>query len=1111
MPTVQVGVSISRLADRMHGALRIYNLFPLLAGPIDRWGDLLPKIAGMGFNAIYLNPLHPAGFSGSLYAVKTYDGLDPRIRGAAEASDETLLRGFLEAADQHGLRVIMDLVANHTAKDAALVTEHPDWYARDQHGDVQSPYAVDPDDPSKRTIWGDLAELHWHGPACDQLATYFESVVRRYAAMGFGGFRCDAAYKVPAAAWRRLGTAARSVRPDCVFCAETLGCTPDEVRALAGAGFDYLFNSVKWWDGKAGWFLEQYELYRRIAPAIGFPESHDTDRLANELGSAEPEQIEAAYRRHYLMAAALSAGIMMPIGYEHGARKKLDVVATTAADVEPPHFDLTPFIAAVNRMKAAIPALNEDGPLEKLEAPGALVAFAKWTMARDDLVFILMHPADAGPITVPVSPFLQLVKDDIVDLTDATPRHQAPVLTDVSLNAGEVRVLHARLVRQVTEAVAPPDSTLPPRIIIEAVWPEIDGGRFPSKRIDGETIEVWADIYRDGHDKIAAALRVRQPDSDHWTLVPMRHVDNDRWSGRAVLSGIGLAHYTIEAWTDHFASWRDEVGKKRAAGQALELELIEGRQLVDAAHATAEGGAEERLDMLRTALDGAATSAEKAELLLSEATAHAMALVPDKHDRVLYEPELSVVVDRPAARFSAWYEMFQRSQGTVPGRSATFAECAARLPEIRDLGFDVVYLVPHHPIGEINRKGKDNNPVAAPGEPGSPYAVGNRHGGHDAVDPELGTLDDFRAFQRAVRDHGMELAIDFAIQCAPDHPWLKQHPGWFRRRPDGSMRYAENPPKKYQDIVNVDFDQADWQALWQALLDIVLFWAKEGVRIFRVDNPHTKPVAFWQWLIAEAKREYPDALFLAEAFTKPKMMARLAKAGFSQSYSYFTWRNTKAELTEYLTELTRGPAKDFFRPNFFANTPDILPFYLQESGRPGFRIRLVLAATLSGSYGIYNGFELCEATAIPGREEYAHSEKYEYKVWDWDRPGHIKDDIRKLNWFRRESPALQLFTNLTFLFASGDDVLFYMKRSVEPPETILVAVNLDPHKRVTAELAFPADAIRLAADGTFQTVELFSGDRVTWNGLRHAVSFDPEVNPTMVWRVVDGDAPEGHS
>jgi starch synthase (maltosyl-transferring) len=1088
---------------------RIYNLFPLLVGPVEGWSKRLPAIAALGFDTLYLNPFHQTGFSGSLYAVQDYFRLDRRFKSPASNDDMARLSGFIDAARTHGLAAMMDLVVNHTAKDAVLTHEHPDWYIRDHDGEVLSPFAVDPIDPSKRTIWGDLAELDWHDGPREAMAAYFARVVRHYADLGFRGFRCDAAYKVPTAVWRGLTDVARTVDPECFFCAETLGCTPAQVRALTGAGFDYLFNSVKWWDGKAPWFLEQYDLYRRIAPAIGFPESHDTQRLAAELASegiVEPAALEAEYRRRYLIAATLSAGIMMPIGYETGARRPLHVVETTPADQEAPLFDLAEFLRATHRMKATIPAFNEDGPMTVLSgADDEMVVLARWTEALDDLAFVLINTDRLHERDVDVAALLAITGDDPVRLDDVTPGTAEPVTQRrLALRPGEVRVLHAGFASRVQEVgdVPPTRGDLPPRIVIEEVWPEIDGGRFPVKRIQGDELEVWADIYRDGHDKIAAAIRLQHHGEAHWTLVPMRLFDNDRWVGRVRLERIGRAHFTIEAWTDHFASWCDEVGKKRDAAQAVHLELTEGRAMLAAAVDRAEDEPRRRLSALLAEYDRLSDDEARVELLLSRLVGHAMALVPDKSDRVVYEPVLDVMVDRPAARFSAWYEMFPRSQGTAPGRGARFAECSQRLPAIRELGFDVIYLVPIHPVGRLNRKGRNNSTTAAPGEPGSPYAIGSADGGHTAIEKELGTLEEFRAFQRDVRAHGMELALDFAVQCAPDHPWLRQHPQWFRRRADGSIKYAENPPKKYEDIVNVDFDQPDWRALWQALRDVVLFWVDEGVKIFRVDNPHTKPVAFWHWLIGEVQNRHPDVMFLSEAFTRPKMMRRLAKAGFTQSYTYFTWRNTKAELTEYLTELTQGAGREYFRPNFFPNTPDILPVFLQTGGRAGFRIRFVLAATLSGSYGIYNGFELCEAEALPGREEYANSEKYEYKVWDWDRPGHIKDDIRKLNELRRHSPALQLFTNLRFCEASNDKVLFYAKFTPDRTDMVFVAVTLDPKTPVETEIVFPLEAMGLTPDASFETEELFTGARQVWRGARHNIAFDPTMNPTVVLRVV---------
>jgi starch synthase (maltosyl-transferring) len=518
----------------------------------------------------------------------------------------------------------------------------------------------------------------------------------------------------------------------------------------------------------------------------------------------------------------------------------------------------------------------------------------------------------------------------------------------------------------------------------------------------------------------------------------------------------------------------------------------------------------------------------RTDLMLSSKLRELMVRCQPRADVVRYPGELEVIVDRKAARFAAWYEMFPRSQGKVAGKSASFDDCIARLPEIARLGFDVVYLVPIHPIGRINRKGKNNSTVAEPGDPGSPYAIGSVEGGHRAVHPELGALSDFRRFVRAAAVLGIEVALDFAIQCAPDHPWVHAHPEWFRFRPDGTIKYAENPPKKYQDIVNVDFYNPDREGVWNELRDTLLFWVGEGVRTFRVDNPHTKPLPFWEWLIREIKARCPDAIFLSEAFTRPKMMRALAKAGFTQSYTYFTWRDTKTELMEYLTELTQGPAREYFRPNFFTNTPDILPIFLQDGGRPAFRIRLVLAATLSGVYGIYNGYELCENTPISGpveavastdpefvelygetpivrREEYLDSEKYEYKVWDWDRPGNIKEDIAILNKFRHDNPALHEFLNLRFLSCADPNILAYAKMSADRTNTVIVAVNLDPHAAHESDVELPLAEFGLAVDAEFSLEEAFTRRIVTCRGTRQRLHLDPEANPAMIFRLLTAD------
>ncbi|HQR58161.1 MAG TPA: alpha-1,4-glucan--maltose-1-phosphate maltosyltransferase [Azonexus sp.] len=639
-------------------------------------------------------------------------------------------------------------------------------------------------------------------------------------------------------------------------------------------------------------------------------------------------------------------------------------------------------------------------------------------------------------------------------------------------------------------------------VVILNVSPEVDGGRFAIKREVGDELVVSADVFKEGHDKLTVMLMVRQRNEKNWREVPMTCINHglDRWQGCVVLTENTGYVYTVEAWSDVFESWRDEVHKKLAAGVDVSLELIEGCGLVEDAAGRATG---EDKRYFKKTQERFATADYKERCTLLQATqlSETMARWPDRGTASRYDLELEVFVDRVGARYASWYEMFHRSQGKVPGRHATLKDCECRLPEIRDLGFDVIYFVPVHPIGKKHRKGPDNTLNAGPNDPGSPYAIGSDEGGHTALHKDLGTIDDFRHFVAAAADHGMEVALDFAIQCAPDHPWIQQHPDWFKFRPDGTIKYAENPPKKYQDIVNVDFYTGDQEGLWHEILHSVLFWVELGVKIFRVDNPHTKPVPFWEWLIREIRRDHPDVIFLAEAFTRPPMMRILAKVGFSQSYTYFTWRNFKHEITEYLTELTQSPVAEYMRPNFFPSTPDILPEYLQGSGRPGFATRFVLAATLSSVYGIYNGYELCEAAAVPGKEEYLHSEKYEYKVWDWDRPGNIKELIAKVNRIRRENPAMQELTNLRFYNASNDNILFYGKVSADRANIILIAVNLDPFDAHGTDIEIPLHDLGLTEQDNFVVEDLLSGAKHLWSGTRHHLQIGPDNDQAMILRV----------
>jgi starch synthase (maltosyl-transferring) len=607
---------------------------------------------------------------------------------------------------------------------------------------------------------------------------------------------------------------------------------------------------------------------------------------------------------------------------------------------------------------------------------------------------------------------------------------------------------------------------------------------------------VNATVFRHGHDRIRVVLRVRGPGDKTRVAVetPMTCLNAglDRWQGEFPLSAMGRHRFTVAAWTDHYASWVHEFGKRVAAEQPdVASEVAEGLALVERALKPLKASARRQVAALLMRLTDAAPDAGRVlEVARSAEALDLMAHLGPREDEAVYEPELHITAERARARTGAWYELFIRSQGVTPGKAATFTDAERRLPAIRAMGFDVVYLAPIHPIGRTNRKGPDNRVGAGPGDPGSPWAIGSADGGHTAVEPALGTLADFERFVRAAADLDMEIALDLAIQCSPDHPWVTEHPDWFYRRPDGTIRYAENPPKTYEDIYPVNFDTPDWQSLWEELRQVVRFWVARGVTIFRVDNPHTKPIGFWTWLIDEVQRERPDVIFLAEAFTRPPMMQALGQRGFTQSYTYFTWRNTKAELTSYLAHLTTPESLASFRPNFFVNTPDILPPILQQGGRPAFKSRLVLAATLSSTYGIYSGFELCESDAIPGREEYAHSEKYEIKVRDWSAPGNINDFITRVNTARRENPALQSFDNLRFLDIEDDDLLAYVKSTPDRSNVVIVVVNLDPHGAHAATLRVPEDILGITPGTAYEVVDVLTDRTFVWRDANY-VSLDP--------------------
>ena len=620
--------------------------------------------------------------------------------------------------------------------------------------------------------------------------------------------------------------------------------------------------------------------------------------------------------------------------------------------------------------------------------------------------------------------------------------------------------------------------------------PEIDAGRFPAKRAVGETVTVEADIFADGHDALAAVLRYRHESAAGWTEVPMGPLVNDRWRGEFPVTQLGRYRFTLEGWIDHFETWSRQLAKRVEAGQDVTVELEVGARLLESAAARVDGNI---ADATKLTAMAEALRAGKGTSVDGEAGA-LMRRYADRGLSTVYGREVEVVVEPVKARFGTWYELFPRSVGK-------FRDVERLLPDIARMGFDVLYFPPIHPIGHTHRKGANNKP-AQPGEPGSPWAIGSEEGGHKSVNPDLGTLEDFRHLVEAANQQGIDIALDIAFQCSPDHPYTKEHPEWFKHRPDGSIQYAENPPKKYEDIYPFDFETEQWESLWKELLSIFTFWIDQGVRIFRVDNPHTKPFPFWEWLLGEIKKAHPEVITLSEAFTRPKVMFRLAKVGFSQSYTYFSWRNTAYELYQYFTELAQPPIREFFRPNLWPNTPDILTEYLQHGGRAAFQARLILAATLGASYGIYGPpFEVMENRAREsGSEEYLDSEKYQVRSWDLGRPDSLRELITIVNRIRLENPALQTDRGLRFHPTENDQLLAYSKGTPDNANVVLTVVNTDPWHVQRGMVTLPLDELGIDRDRPFQAHELISGARYLWNGPRNFVEINPSSIPGQVFR-----------
>ncbi|HEY3777699.1 MAG TPA: alpha-1,4-glucan--maltose-1-phosphate maltosyltransferase [Rhizomicrobium sp.] len=978
-----------------------------------------------------------------------------------------------EACASRALDLFVDVDFAQWDLHAELVQRHPECFAvrREGTGEV-----VDPRAPGSGQGCALLR-------GCEELAPVAEWCTARLAEAGnagVAGFRAIRPGGAGAELWSALIAPVREqANRDIAFIADTTGVSRSDLRALWSCGFGFTLSSLPWWDGRANWLIEEHEALSRIAPVI-----------AQIDAPTKLPPVSLAIRQARLVEAALTgSGLLMPLAFA-------DVAGDDGEDAA-----LQEAIRAANAFVES--QANGRSILLKPTGAGAAVTVLMRLDGHDPTLageaFVALVNPGASVVAVPGAE-ARLALGEF----DALRTVLGADTADARLPPGAARLCHAvrmPAVRQVPREKSreAAEAALCPRIAIADVSPRVSGGRFPVRRIVGERATVEADIFTDGHPVLAAEVSWRAEDERSWRREEMVAIGNDRWRAGFDLSRIGRYRFLVSAWIDAYGSFVRDLARMRDAGQDVSLDLREGLDLVRVRKESATGATRAALARIVDAFEELSPE-HRADLLLAPETVEAVRRADDR--RFLSRSDVYAVdVERQKARFASWYELFPRSQTDTPARSGTFRDVIAGLPRIADMGFDVLYLTPIHPIGTTHRKGRNNALDAAPGDPGSTYAIGSPEGGHDAIHSDLGTMEDFRALVVAAHEHGLEIALDFAIQCSRDHPWLETHKGWFSWRPDGSIHFAENPPKKYEDIVNIDFYAPDAvPAAWIALRDVVLHWIDAGVRIFRVDNPHTKPFPFWEWMIADLRARHPNTIFLSEAFTRPKVMYRLAQLGFSQSYTYFIWRNTKRELTEYVTELTRPPVADFFRPHFFVNTPDIDPWFLQTSGRAGFLIRAALAATLSGLWGMYSGYELCESDPLPGREEYNNSEKYEIRPRNWNAPGNIVAEIAALNRLRKAEPALQSHLGLAFYNAFNDQVLYYGKSAPGHRDRILVAVSLDPHHAQEADFEIPLWEWGLADDGVLESEDLLGGARAVWRGKIQHLRLTPEA-PYAIWRV----------
>ena len=1019
-------------------------------GDMRTFETIVREAAAIGFNHICVGPVFDVGTGADPLLVSDHARSVTSL--AKIGTPAVLVRALRQACERAGLALFVDIVLARISAGGAS--------AKALKGIYDSQPGVNPLDPrvDRRVATSLLLRADAEEPASEWWAQRIAELV----AAGAQGFRIVGLSDLPPYALPRILDRARS-KTACAFWGWTPGLAWSRVDELVDAGLSAVFASTCWWDGRATWYVEEHELLRRIAPVIGVARApFDAE--------AQPPNLAA---RTLMVAAATSDGLLVPQG--------------CAAEMLRQAISLSDETAGKGRV----------GGLRPLTSPAEAVTVLLRTDSAD-----ARTASHCSIIAFNTDPFA--TRDLPLDLAILPPVAGAALgvmdgSEPVSLEPGEVRVLDVRPTPPVRngkksgkrEAGA---AAAKSPIVIERVSPSVNAGEFATKHVVGRPMVIEADIFADGHDLLSAEVIWWSADEDERRSAKLTHIANDRWRGTITPDRVGRHYFSVEAWRDEYGSLAHGLEVKHRAGIDVAVELTEATLFLEE---LAKAPKIKALLAEAKASDPAASVA----LLTSVDSRATVAAAAERRFRTDEGP-FPVEIERPQAEFAAWYELFPRSITDDVRRHGTFDDVIAALPRVRAMGFDVLYFPPIHPIGRANRKGPNNTLTPGPDDVGSPYAIGGEDGGHDAIHAQLGNPEDFRRLVVAAREQGLEIALDFAIQCSPDHPWLREHPDWFKRRPDGTIKYAENPPKKYEDIVNVDFyAKGAVPSLWLALRDAVLHWVEEGVRIFRVDNPHTKPLPFWHWMIGDVRGRHPDVMFLSEAFTRPKMMYRLAKVGFSQSYTYFTWRNGKQEITDYLVELSTTEVANYFRPNFFVNTPDINPFFLHNSGRAGFLIRAALAATLSGLWGVYSGFEICEAAALPGREEYLDSEKYEIRPRDFNAPGNIVAEITMLNRLRKSHPALQSHLGVTFYNAGNDQILVYGKRVPGAADMVLVAVSLDPHRVQETGFEIPLWEWKLPDDGIIEVEDLVRGDRFAWHGKNQHLRLDPTILPFAIWRL----------